>query len=76
MLTRFLPDQLDNLRTALSAEPVTLASIPPDVSRDWLLPDGRARVQVVSTPQARSSAGLHEFVAQVTAWRRMPAVRR
>src|SRR5205823_13968115 len=53
--------------TALSAEPVTLASIPPDVSRDWLLSDGRARLQVVSTPQARSSAGLHEFVAQVTA---------
>ncbi len=33
VLTRFLPDQLDHLRTALSAEPVTLASIPPDVSR-------------------------------------------
>jgi uncharacterized protein len=66
-LTRFLPEQLDSLRTALSAEPVTLASIPPDVSRDWLLPDGRARLQVVSTPDARSSAGLHEFVAQVTA---------
>ena len=67
MLTRFLPDQLDHLRTALTAEPVTLASIPPEVSRDWLLPDGRARVQVMSTPQARSSQGLHEFVAQVTA---------
>ena len=62
-LTRFLPDQLDQLRTALNAEPVTLASIPPDVARDWLLPDGRARVQVLSTPQARSSAGLQEFVA-------------
>ena len=67
MLTRFLPDQLDNLRTALTAAPVTLASIPPEVSRDWLLPDGRARVQVMSTPQVRSSQGLHEFVAQVTA---------
>jgi hopanoid biosynthesis associated RND transporter like protein HpnN len=65
-LTRFLPDQLERLRTVLSAEPVTLASIPPDVARDWLLPDGRARLQVISTPNARSSAGLHEFVAQVT----------
>ena len=65
-LTRFLPDELDSLRTALGAEPVTLASIPPDVSRDWLLPDGRARVHVLSTPQARSSAGLHRFVEQVT----------
>jgi uncharacterized protein len=67
MLTRFLPDQLDSLRTALTAAPVTLASIPPEVSRDWLLPDGRARAQVMSTPQVRSSQGLHEFVAQVTA---------
>jgi len=50
----------------LDAQPVTLASIPPDVARDWLLPDGRARVQVLSTAQARSSAGLQEFVAQVT----------
>jgi uncharacterized protein len=65
-LTRFLPDQLDRLRTVLSAEPVTLASIPPDVSRDWLLPDGRARVQVLSTPQARTSQGLAQFVDQVT----------
>ena len=40
-LTRFLPDQLDRLRTVLNAEPVTLATIPPDVARDWLLPDGR-----------------------------------
>ena len=46
---------------------MTLASIPPDVSRDWLLPDGRARTQVMSTPQARSSSGLREFVQQVTA---------
>ncbi len=66
-LTRFLPEQLDNLRLALSAEPVTLASIPPDISRDWLLPDGRARTQVLSTPQARSSKGLRQFVEQVTA---------
>ena len=66
-LTRFLPDQLDRLRTVLSAEPVTLGSIPPDVSRDWLLPDGRARVQVLSTPEARTSQGLAQFVDQVTA---------
>jgi hypothetical protein len=67
VLTRFLPDQLDHLRTALSAEPVTLAAIPPDVSRDWLLPDGRARLQVMPGPQVRGSKGLREFVDQVTA---------
>ena len=66
-LTRFLPQQLADLRDVLNAEPVTLASLPPDVTHDWLLPDGRARVQVISTPQSNTSAGLHTFVDQVTA---------
>ena len=66
-LTRFLPMQLDQLRTALEAQPVTLQSMPPDIARDWLLPDGQARVQVVPKPEARNSAGLREFVAEVTA---------
>ncbi len=46
-LTRFLPDELTQLRQSLSAGPVTLASIPPDVKRDWVLADGRARIEVV-----------------------------
>jgi uncharacterized protein len=66
-LTRFLPDQLDQLRTVLNAEPVTLASIPPELSQDWVAPDGRARTHVLSTPQGRSSQGLRAFVEQVTA---------
>jgi hopanoid biosynthesis associated RND transporter like protein HpnN len=65
-LTRFLPDQLDRLRTVLAAEPVTLASIPADFARDWQLPDGRARVQVLSTAEARTSQGLRRFVDEVT----------
>ena len=66
-LTRFLPAQLAHLRLALGAEPVTLAAIPADFSRDWLLPDGRARVQVNPRAQAQSPAGLKTFVAQVIA---------
>jgi hypothetical protein len=65
-LTRFLPDELDRLRTALSAEPVTLASIPPDMSRDWLLPDGQARLQVTPQDLGKGSRGLETFVHQVT----------
>ncbi len=64
-LTRFLPEQLDRLRVALSAEPVTLSSIPLDFARDWLLPDGRARVQVNPKPDYHTPAGLRTFVAQV-----------
>jgi hypothetical protein len=67
-LTRFLPQQLQSLRTALGAGPVTRADIPPDLARDWVLPDGRAKLEVLPTRKAAgSSAGLHRFVAQVVA---------
>ncbi len=66
-LTRFLPAQLDQLRTTLSAEPVTLQSIPPALARDWVLPDGRARIQVLPKPEANNSSGLKKFVAEVSA---------
>jgi hopanoid biosynthesis associated RND transporter like protein HpnN len=64
-LTRFLPMQLDTLRVALQAKPVTLADVPPDIAHDWVLPDGRARLHVLATPAARDSSGLHAFVRQV-----------
>lgn len=64
-LTRFLPAELDRLREALAAEPVTLASLPVDLKADWVLPDGRARIQVVPKPAANGSAGLHAFVSEV-----------
>ena len=65
-LTRFLPLQLDHLRTALSATKVTEADIPPDISRDWLLPDGRARLQVVPKSDVRGSDGMAAFTEGVT----------
>ena len=66
-LVRFLPLQLGHLRAALDAKPVTIASIPPDITRDWLLPDGRARLQVTPKTAAAGSARLNAFVDQVTA---------
>jgi uncharacterized protein len=66
-LTRFLPAQLEQLRTSLEAEPATLQTISPDLARDWVLPDGRARVQVLPKAEARNTEGLAEFVAAVTA---------
>ena len=66
-LTRFLPTELDELAVALEAAPATLQSVPAELARDWVLPDGRARVQVLPKPQARNSKGLGEFVAAVTA---------
>ena len=63
-LTRFLPRQLAHLRTALDAGRVTLADIPPDIARDWLLPDGRARLQVVPKPAVRVEGGIAAFTAE------------
>jgi uncharacterized protein len=66
-LTRFLPSELDQLRTALQAQPASLQSIPPTIARDWVLPDGRARLQVVPNSKARSTTGLAKFVDEVSA---------
>jgi hopanoid biosynthesis associated RND transporter like protein HpnN len=64
-LTRFLPDQIGRLRLALSAGPVTLDSLPPEIARDWRLPDGRVRVQVAARPESAGHAGLRAFAEQV-----------
>jgi uncharacterized protein len=66
-LTRFLPSELDQLRNALGARPVILQTIPSELARDWVLPDGRARVQVVPKPLAGSTARLREFVDAILA---------
>ncbi len=67
-LTRFLPLQLDRLRTALRATPATRSDIPADLARDWVTPDGSAKLQVLPTQSAsHDSAGLHRFVAEVSA---------
>ena len=64
-LTRFLPQQLARLRTALSPTmPVGPEAIPAVLARDWRLPDGRVRVQATGKPEARSGAGMAELVAQ------------
>ncbi len=66
-LVRFLPLQLDRLRALLTARPVTAADVPPALARDWVLPDGRARVEAVPTRAATGSAGLRRFVSEVQA---------
>jgi hopanoid biosynthesis associated RND transporter like protein HpnN len=65
-LTRFLPMQLDHLRASMTAGKVTRADIPPDIARDWVLPDGRARLQVLPKHDLRDAGGLEEFTKEVT----------
>jgi hopanoid biosynthesis associated RND transporter like protein HpnN len=64
-LTRFLPDELAQLREGLAAGPVSLNDLPPEIARDWVAPDGRARVEVVPAAGARAGEGLRQFVAAV-----------
>ena len=65
-MTRFLPMQLDMLRLALQAKPVTLdADIPDDIRRDWVAADGRPRLQVIPKASVRGTAALAGFVTQV-----------
>jgi len=56
---------LEQLRAALQAEPVTLASLPDDLKRDWMAPDGRARVEVFPKGDANDNAALQRFTAAV-----------
>jgi hopanoid biosynthesis associated RND transporter like protein HpnN len=38
---------LDQLRKSLAPEAVTIKTLPPNLVRDWILPDGRARIQAL-----------------------------
>src|SRR5207302_2965876 len=58
---------LAGLQAALNPEPVTMATIPPELKRDWLAPDGRARVQVLPKGDPEDTAVLRKFVPAVLA---------
>lgn len=66
-LTRYLPGELTRLNQALSARPITEKTLPRALRRDWFLPDGQVRVQVIPTAAAQTSAGLWKFVRAVHA---------
>ncbi len=65
-LLRFLPMQLDRLRVALAAKPVTLADVPADLKANWLVPDGRARLEVLPRSSVNDSRAIRNFVDVVT----------
>ena len=64
-LLRFLPMQLARLRTALAAKPVTIDQVPAELRRSWVLPDGRARVQVLPKAGVNDTHAIRRFVDQV-----------
>jgi hopanoid biosynthesis associated RND transporter like protein HpnN len=58
---------LDQLRTALQAESVTLESLPPALGRNWVSGDGRARVEVFPRGDGNDNETLRRFVTSVRA---------
>ena len=60
-----LSARLNEMRLALSAEPVTLETLPPGLRRDWVAPDGLARIEVYPKGDASNNEVLRRFVAAV-----------
>lgn len=60
-----LSSRLDALRLALTAGPVSVETLPPDLTRDWVAPDGRARVEIYPRGDSNDNDTLVKFVAAV-----------
>jgi hopanoid biosynthesis associated RND transporter like protein HpnN len=58
---------LNDLRQALTPQRITLDAIPPDLKRQWVAPDGTARVQALPKGDPDNTAVLRHFVAAVLA---------
>ncbi|QAU25384.1 RND transporter [Dyella sp. M7H15-1] len=64
-VSRFLPAQLDSLRDALDAKPITLETLPESIKRDWVSPSGQVRIQVSPTVNDQDTQELRRFVEAV-----------
>ena len=58
---------LASLRDSLQAAPVTLASIPAELKRQWQAPDGRTRVEAAPRGDPNNNATIRRFTRAVTA---------
>jgi hopanoid biosynthesis associated RND transporter like protein HpnN len=58
---------LDDVGQSLMAERVTRASLPPDLVRDWVAPDGRVRIEVWPRGDANDNATIIRFARAVQA---------
>jgi uncharacterized protein len=56
---------LDQLRASLQAAPVTLETMPAQMVRDWVAPDGTARIQVFPKDTSSSNTAMKTFSAAV-----------
>ena len=56
---------LGQLRESLSPQPISIANLPPDLVRDWVLPDGRSRVEALPKGDPNNTHVLQGFAAAV-----------
>src|SRR4030088_786775 len=56
---------LDLLRKSLSPQVVTIKTMPPDLVRDWVSPDGRARVQALPKGDPNDTNVMRNFATAV-----------
>jgi hypothetical protein len=56
---------LDLLRKSLAPQLVTIKTMPPDLVRDWVSPDGRARVQALPKGDPNDTNVLRDFATAV-----------
>ncbi len=56
---------LDGLRAAMRAERVTLASLPPELTRDWIADDGGARLSIAPSDPSGGNEALRQFARAV-----------
>ena len=62
---RDLPQALEEIRAALSAQPVTIDSLPADLKRDWVAPSGIERIEVWPSGDPTRPDVIGRFVSAV-----------
>src|SRR5580693_4709793 len=62
-----LVHDLDQLRDSFDPHPVTVKTLPPDLVRDWVAPDGQARAEALPKGNANDSQVLKRFATAVLA---------
>jgi uncharacterized protein len=58
---------LDVLHNSLQAQPITLATLPPELIHDWMTRDGRARVSIAPSGDPGDNEAMRRFAAAVLA---------
>jgi len=56
---------LASLHASLQAQPVTQETLPPDIVRDWLTPDGHARIEIAAKGNANDNGEMRQFARAV-----------